>query len=679
MKVYDTKNIRNVAICGSSGAGKTQLTESILFAHKVINRLGKVDEGNTVSDYDPIEKERQSSINSTVVFFESDEIKINLIDSPGYNDFLGSATSAIEVAEVVLVVINPHEGLDVVTKKIWKRAKALGRAVIIYVNFMDNANADFREIVEQLKSSLSPNMAPVTAPVGKAESFKGIIKLLDNVAVIDGKETGVPEELKDDASEYSESLMDSVAAADDSLMEKFLEEGSLNEEETRKGLIAGLGTGDIIPVLCGSAAKGIGISALIDFIKTNAPSPVDIESVERPIKPEGKFRALVFKAESQMHVGQINYIKIMEGSIKAGEYIFNIKAKNKLRINQIALKRGNENISVNEAKCGDICALVKVDGIKVNDTLGASSDVPVLPEIQFPVPVVERGVYPKTKGEEEKVANAFSSIIDADPTLKFGFNGETKEMVLTGMGSLHLQIVVKKIKGRYDADVDLVPPIIAYKETIRSRVDSVRGKYKKQTGGKGQYGDCVINMLPMDRGQGFEFDNKIVGGRIPSNYIPSVEKGIKEAMDKGVIAGYPVIDFKVELFDGSYHEVDSSDMAFQIAGSMAFQNAMQNANPYILEPVMKACIKVSNDYTGAVMGDLNSRRGRVQGVEPDEDMQVILALVPKGSLTSYADDLKSITSGEGEYTVEFDHYEEAPMDIQQGLISKYQKEREEGR
>jgi len=678
MKVYESKNIRNVAVCGASGSGKTQLVESILFANKVINRLGKVEEGNTVSDYDPIEKERSSSISSSVISFELNDKKLNLIDTPGYADFFGSVISAIEVAEVILLVVNPHEEIDITVRKIWQKASEQKKPVIVYVNFMDNSPVEYTEIVEKLKV-LSPNMAPVTAPLGKDENFKGVIDLLKNVAVIDGKEAEVPQEYSEESKALSEGLMDSVAAGDDQLMEKFLEEESLNPQDLQKGLSSGLIKGEIVPVLCGSSITTTGMKELSEFIITYAPSPVDVASNEREINPSGKFKALVFKTEAQMHLGQVSYIKVYSGLVKTGETVYNLRNKAKQRINQISIKRGSENENVDQVNAGDICALVKIDDLNINDTISIESSEKPLSKIEFPQPVVDRGVYPKSKGDEEKVANAFSSIINEDPTLEFGFNGETKEMVLKGIGTLQLELLIKKVKNRYGAEIDLKPPKIAYKETVRKKVDNVRGKYKKQTGGRGQYGDTVIRLEPLERGKGFEFVDEIVGGRIPSGYIPSVEKGIKDAMAKGVIAGYPVVDIRIALFDGSYHEVDSSDMAFQVAGSMAFQNAVKDADPYILEPIMKVKIKVSNEYTGAVMGDLNSRRGRVLGMDPAGDFQVINALIPKAQLITYAEDLRSITSGAGEYTMEFDHYEEAPMDVQQQLISIYQKQREEGR
>ncbi|MFH1416447.1 MAG: elongation factor G [Elusimicrobiota bacterium] len=679
MKVYETRDIRNVVICGASGAGKTQLVESMLFGLGIINRLGKVEEGNTVSDYDPIEKERMSSISSSLITLEYSNIKFNFIDTPGFADFFGNVAGALEVCEVVLLVINPHEGVGVTTKKIWRRAKALGKAVIIYINHMDHSGSTFDEIVSQLKKYLSPNIAPVIAPMGQGENFKGIIKLLESVAVEDGKEAEIPGELKEAMAGFSESLMDSVATTDDSLMEKFLEEGSLNSEEIRQGLTKGLLKGEIVPVLCGSAVKGIGVEELIDFLGKYAPAPDCIEQTDRPIVASGYFKAIIFKAESQMHVGQVNFLKVCEGSLKAGEQVYNIKNKKKMRVNQLALKRGDENIVVSEVKSGDICALVKLEDVRVNDTVSAKADSAPLKPIEFPQPIVDRGVYPKNKGEEEKVAQAFSNIIDEDPTLSFGFNPETKEMVLRGIGTLQLELVIKKIKNRYEAEVELRAPRISFKETVGKKVDNIRGKYKKQTGGRGQYGDCVIRMEPIERGSGFEFKNEIVGGKIPSNYIPSIEKGIVNAMEKGVIAGFPVVDIRIALFDGSYHDVDSSDMAFQVAGSLAFQNAMKEAQPYILEPIMKARIRVSNDYTGAIMGDLNSRRGKVLGIEPAGEEQIVVSQIPKISLSTYAEDLRSLTSGEGEYTVEFDHFEAAPMDIQQHLVEKYQKEREEGR
>ncbi|MEA3506289.1 MAG: elongation factor G [Elusimicrobiota bacterium] len=673
MKVYNTEDIVNIAICGSGGSGKTQLTESILHSLGKINRMGKVEEGNTVSDYDEIEKERQSSINSSVISVEYKNKKINFIDTPGYADFYGSAVGAIEVCESLLLVINPHEGVDVVTKKIWNKAHAAGKAITVFVNFMDNANRDFSEIVADLKSSLSPDVAPLIAPVGKSDTFKGIIRLLDKTAVIEGKETDIPEELNQSVQSTREEFIDPIAAADDALMEKYLEEGTLSEEEIHQGLKDGVKSGKIVPAACGSTIKSIGVKELVDFLVKYGAGPEEFKG-----KNDDDFKAIVFKAESQQHVGQVNYIKILAGTLKSGEYIYNLKTKEKQRLNQIGVKFGNENLNVDQAYAGDICALIKFDGLNINDTISVAKDADPAEKIQFPEPVVERGVYPKTEGEEEKVASAFSNIIDSDATLKFEFNKTTKEMVITGMGSLHLSLVVKKIKKRYNADVILKPPKIAYRETIGKSVSQVRGKYKKQSGGRGQYGDCVINIAPAGTGTGFEFVDKIVGGRIPSNYIPAVEKGIKGAMDKGVIAGYPVADIKVELVDGSYHDVDSSDMAFQVAGSMAFKSAVADAAPYILEPIMKVGIKVSNDYTGAVMGDLNARRGRVLGMEPaDGNLQVVKALIPKEDLITYAEDLRSITSGEGEYSVEFDHYERAPADTQQRLVAKYEQEREE--
>ncbi|MGM0440918.1 MAG: elongation factor G [Elusimicrobiota bacterium] len=680
MQIYKTEELRNVAVCGSRGTGKSQLVESILFSHGQINRLGLIEEKNTVSDYEELEKERQSSISSSVISLETDKNKINIIDTPGFADFFGGVVSGMAMSEFVLLVINPHEGIDVTTRKIWNRAKNSDKPVIIYVNFMDNANKNFGEIVNSLKDNLSPNMAPVTVPVGKADNFKGIVKLLDEKAVIDGEEGEIPEDMAETISGYSESLMDSVATVDDDLMVKYLEEENLSSQEIIDGLSKGLLERDIVPVLCGSATEVIGVKELIDFINKYAPSPADVTDKVRPVEPDKEFRSLVFKAESQEHVGQVNYIKLFSGNLTTGSYIYNLRTKNKERINQIAVKQGKENIKIKEAKAGDICALIKLEDAKINDTLAEDTDQEPVEPIDFPEPIVDRGVYPATEGEEEKVANAFSDEIDADPTLKFEFNSTTKEMVLTGMGSLQLNLLVKKIRKRFNVEVDLTTPKIPYKETIRKIVNEVQARHKKQSGGRGQYGECVINVAPQKQGKGFEFVDKITGGAIPSNYIPAVEKGIKEAKEKGVIAGYPVVDFKVELVDGSYHEVDSSDMAFQIAGSMAFKKAMKNAQPYILEPIMKVNIKVTNDYTGDVMGDLNSRRGRVLGMEPASgDMQIIKAYIPKSSLTTYTEDLRSITSGAGEYDLEFDHYEEAPRDVQQNLVEQYERQKEEGR
>jgi len=677
MKKYNTPDLRNISIVGSGSTGKTQLAEAILFSAKAIDRLGKVDSGNTVCDYNEDEIERKISINSSIAFCEWKDKKINIIDTPGYADFVGEVIGALSVMEISLVNVCASNGVEMGTESKWEYVQKSKKPSIVFINRMDKENANFDKVEKSLKEKLTPNVAPVSIPVGSGDEFSGVINLITNKAIIEGKEVEIPEEMVAKAKEYREKLIEVIASSEDALIEKYLEGQELGPEETKNALKKGIVEHRIVPVLCGSGLQNIGIDQLLDFVVEYAPSPMENEG-EVKIDPNGPFSALVFKTFSEPHLGIINYLKIYSGKISTGSDVINKTKSSSERMGQIAFVRGKTRIDDKEGEAGDIIAVVKLKDTGPNDVLCDPKKTVSIPKINFPEPVVDMAVYPKSKGEEEKIANALSTAMREDPTLKFGMNKETKEMVVSGMGSLQLEIMSRRVKARYGVEVELRMPKIAYKETIHASAD-VQGKYKRQSGGRGQYGDCWIKAEPLERGKGFEFVNKIFGGAIPSQYIPAVEKGIVQSMEKGVIAGYPVVDVKVTLYDGSFHDVDSSNLAFEIAGSMAFRKGVEQAQPFILEPIMEVEVIVPEEFMGSVMGDLNSRRGRVLGMNREGKKQVIKASVPQGELFNYATDLRSLTKGSGEHKMKFSHYEEVPPNVSQPLIEAYQKAKEEGR
>jgi len=677
MKKYIAEDLRNICIVGSGSTGKTQLAEAILFSAKAIDRLGKVESGNTVCDYNPDEIERKISINSSIAFCEWKDKKINIIDTPGYADFVGEVVGALSVVETSIINICASDGVEMGTEKSWEYVQKSRKPSIIFINRMDKENADFDKVVKSLQEKLTPNVAPITIPIGSGDEFSGVINLITNKAIIEGKEGEIPEKMLTKAKEYREKLFEVIASSEDTLIEKYLEGQELSPEETKRAFKKGIIEHKIVPVICGSGLQNIGIGQFLDFMVEYMPSPMEVNA-EVKIDPNGPFSALVFKTFSEPHLGIINYLKIYSGKISTGSDVINISKNSSERLGQIAFVRGKTRIDTKEAEAGDIIAVVKLKDTGTNDVLCDPKNKSSIPQINFPEPMVNMAVYPKSKGEEEKIANALSTAIHEDPTLKFEMNKETKEMVLSGVGSLHLEIMSRRIKARYGVEVELRRPKIAYKETIQSNSD-VQGKYKRQSGGRGQYGDCWIKTEPLERGKGFEFVNKIFGGAIPSQYIPAVEKGIRQSMERGVIAGYPVVDIRVTLYDGTFHEVDSSNLAFEIAGSMALRKGVEQAQPFILEPIMEVEVIVPEEFMGSVMGDLNSRRGRVLGMSRQGKKQVIKALVPQGEIFNYATDLRSLTKGSGEHKMKFSHYEETPPNVSQPLIEAYQKAKEEGR
>lgn len=692
MKKYDTLHIRNTGLFGHGSTGKTSLVEAMLFNTKAIDRMGKVGDGNTTSDFDEDEKKRGISLFTTVLPVEYRDNKINILDTPGFLDFVAQAKSAMQVVENCVFVVSANSGVEVGLERVWKMSGDRKMARMFFINKMDKENANFQKCIDDIQATLpiKGTLIPLQLPIGSADKFTGVVDLVDKCAYTfkDGKSSkaDVPADMKSMMEEYSEKLAEAAAGFDESLMEKFFE-GGLTPEEILSGLTHGIAGGEVIPVLCGSADKNMGVDRLMDFIVDYLPSPAnymemkvktpsgDGEVTIKPLAGE-PVACQIFKTNTDPYVGKLSVLRIFSGTLKPDTELLNPNRDTMEKIGSLIIFRGKNHENVEEAIAGDIVTLAKLTVTATSDTLCDKERPVKFDVIEFPEPLMAMAVYPKTKGDEDKLAN-LSKLAEEDPTLKILRDKTTKETVLYGMGELHLNINVDRLKRRFGADVDLQLPKIPYKETIKGKTQ-VEHKYKKQSGGRGQYGHVFIELEPLPRDQDFEFVDNIVGGVIPKNYIPSVEKGVRKAMADGVIAGYPVVAVRVRLFDGSYHTVDSSDMAFQIAASMAFKKATQLAVPILLEPIMNVEVIIPENFMGDVIGDLNSKRGRIMGMDPLGDgMQSVKAQVPLAEMQKFAIDLRSITQGRGEFSMDLSHYEEVPAQIAEPIIASAKKDKEE--
>ncbi|MEE9152680.1 MAG: elongation factor G [candidate division NC10 bacterium] len=694
MKGHDVAQIRNVAIVGHGQEGKTSLTEAILFNTGVLTRLGRVEEGNTTTDFDEDEIKRGISISAAVAFTEWKGVKFNLIDTPGFSNFLTDTRICMRVADVALIVVSAVDGVKVQTEKVWGYAEEYSLPVAFFVNRMDRERADLFRTLGDLRKSLHPAAIPIQIPLGTEAGFRGVVDLLSMKAYTyptDGsgkfKEEEVPSELKERAAELHHALTEAVAESDDALLERYFESGSLTTEDLRAGLVRAISTRRLFPVLCGSASKNIGVHPLLDALIECCPSPLDRppvegqeaksgERVSREPRAEGPLTALVFKTISDPYAGKISIFRVYSGQMKSDSSVYNATKQAKERIGQLSLLRGKHQTPIERVGPGDMGAVVKLKETGTGDTLCDEKSPILLDPLPLPTPLISYAVAPKSKGDEEKLSGALSRLREEDPSLKLGRDQQTKETIFSGMGKVHLEVAVDRLKRKFGVEVVMKTPRVPYKETIRGTA-SLQGKYKKQTGGRGQYGDCWIKLEPMPRGNGNVFVNQIVGGVIPRQYIPAVEKGVVEAMERGMLAGYPVTDLKASLYDGSYHTVDSSEMAFKIAGSLALKKGVQQATPIILEPVMTVEVSAPDDAIGDVIGDLNSRRGRVMGVEAKSKNQAIRAMVPLAEMLEYAPQLRSLTADRGDYTMEFSHYEEVPAHIQEKLVAGAKQEEQE--
>jgi len=665
-----TEDIRNLILISHAGAGKTSLAEAILFNAGATSRLGKVEEGNTISDYSKDEIERKVSIDTAVLQASFQNGSINLIDTPGYPDFVGGLISALRGVDCGILMVNATGGVEVGTEKDWKLLNKNNLPRCIFINKLDKENADFFKTIDGIKEKLGKQCAVVTFPVGKVESFKGVVNLItaEGLDQLDAED-------KKKAEKCREALIEVIAEGDDKLLEKYLEGVVLSSEEIENGLRNAIIARKLTPVYCGSALKNIGVKEFMEGIMKDFPSPVDRppkegknskdEPVIRKPDPSEPFSAQVFKTILDPYVGQLTIFRVFSGKLASNTSFYNATKGNKERIGQIYYVLGKEQKAVESVQAGDIAAVTKLKKTETGDSLCEEKTETKFDEIVFPEPAISRSVKPKSRGDEEKLSASLQKMSSEDPTFKISRDAQTKELLASGVGDLHIQTMVNRIKDRFHVNVELGTPKVAYRETIKKSA-KVQGKYKKQSGGRGQYGDVWLEIEHLSRGGGFEFVNKIVGGAIPRNYIPAVEKGVKNAMDEGIVAGYPLVDIKVTVYDGSYHEVDSSDIAFQIAAAMALRKGILEATPVLLEPIMDVEITVPDEYMGDITGNVNARRGRIMGM----GIESVQAQVPLSEMFKYATELRSMTGGRGSYTMKFSHYEEVPAKIAQNIIAQ---------
>jgi elongation factor G len=682
--------IRNVGVVGHGGVGKTSLVEAMLFTAGAVNRLGRIEDGTTTCDFDPDEVKRQISINTAVAYCDWKGHRINLVDTPGYGDFIADARAGLRVVEAAVVVVDAVAGVQVQTEKVWKFASEYGLPRAVVINRLDRERADFFRTLEALGRRLKVRPVPLHLPIGEESGFQGFVDLVKvrAITLADGKprEGDVPAALADQVKEHREKLIEAAAETDDDLLAKYLEEGSLGEAEMLKALRVGIAGGKLVPVLAAAATKMIGAAALLDLIVESFPSPLDRgeasgtdlktkQPAARAADPKAPVTALVFKTLSDPHVGKLSLFRVFSGTLKSESTLSNPLRSAKERMSHVSWLMGKTSKNVETLGPGEIGVVAKLKETLTGDTLSDEGQPFELPRITFPEAAISFAIQPKSRGDEDKISNALARIAEEDPTVHYHFDPETKQLLVSGVGNLHVEMVVERMKRKYNVDVSLLPPRIPYKETVKGRAEG-QGKYKKQTGGRGQYGDTWLRVEPLQRGGGFEFVDDIFGGAIPRNYIPSVEKGVRDCMKRGILAGYPVVDLKVTLYDGSYHDVDSSDMAFQIAASMGLQKVFVDAQPILLEPIMNVEVTTPADTAGDVIGDLNSRRGRIVGMEPTGETAAVRAQVPMSEMLTYEPSLRSMTGGRGGYSMEFSHYEELPAFLAERVIKEAKAERE---
>ncbi len=680
--------VRNIGIAAHIDAGKTTTTERILFYTGRVHRLGEVHEGAATMDWMPQEQERGITITSAATTCFWKDHRINIIDTPGHVDFTVEVERSLRVLDGVIAVFCARGGVEPQSETVWRQADRYGVPRIAYVNKMDITGANFHRVVEQLRERLGANAVPVQLPIGAEDTFEGIIDLVRMKAYYYRDELGrqidelpIPDHLADLAAQHREQLVEAAADLDEEIMVRYLEGEEIDAADLQRAIRQGTVTARIVPVFCGSSYRNKGVQLLLDGVVDYLPSPLDIppargthpetgEALERAADPEGPFAALAFKVATDPYVGKLVFFRCYSGTLKAGTYVYNATTGRKERIGRLLRMHANHREEIDEVAAGDIAAAVGLKNTTTGDTLCDENAPIVLEKMEFPEPVIDIAIEPKTQADQDKMGEALGKLAEEDPTFRVRVDQETGQTIISGMGELHLEVIVDRLLREFKVEANVGRPQVAYRETITGRAEKVEGRFVRQTGGRGQYGHAIIDIEPLERGQGFEFVNKIVGGVIPKEYIPAVEAGVREAMESGVLAGYPVVDVRVTLVDGSYHEVDSSEMAFKIAGSMAFKAAAEKAGPVLLEPVMKVEVIVPDDYMGDVIGDINARRGRLEGMEPAPGGQAIRALIPLAEMFGYATDLRSRTQGRGTYTMQFSHYEEVPQGIAQEIIDR---------
>lgn len=691
MKEFATEKIRNVCLAGQRGCGKTSLADAIAFATGLNNRIGRVDDGSSLLDYTESEISRKTSISLKLLACIWQDTKINLVDCPGHTDFMGELQSAVKVVDAVGILVDAVAGVEIGTQLQWRAMPESGLARFFFVNKMEKENVKWQTTLDSIQKSFGKGAVAVQMPIGEAETFKGLVDLLKMKAYTfdaNGKSTDIeiPADLKADAQAFRDALIEVAAEADDSLLEKFFADGTLAEAEILKGLRIGISKGTLFPVLFGSAARNIGVKPVLDFVAEYLPSPAQMPAAKViktgtsdviELKPEGngKTVAFLFKTLSEGHLGDMSLLRCLSGTIRSGMDLYNQKTQTSERIAHVYTFQGKNRIDVDSIVAGDLGALVKLKNSHSNNTLSEKDFGVSMPSVEYANPVMDVAVKAKAKGEEEKIGTGLNRLAEEDPTFRVVQDAALKQIVLWAQGSTHIEVLVEKLQKRFGVGVELVKPKIPYRETVRGKIEK-QYKHKKQSGGRGQYGDVHIRIEPNTRGAGFEFVDAITGGVIPGKYIPAVEKGVVEQMDHGGLAGAPVVDVKVTLFFGSYHDVDSSDMAFKIAGLMAFKEGFLECKPVLLEPIYNVEVLVPSEYTGDVMGDLSARRGKVQGMDPDGTNQRIKATVPQAELYQYSVDLRSMTQGQGVYSASFSHYEDVPHETAQKVIAEAKAQQE---
>ncbi|HHW58233.1 MAG TPA: elongation factor G [Clostridia bacterium] len=684
---YSLDKVRNIGIMAHIDAGKTTTTERILFYTGKVHKLGEVHEGNATMDWMVQEQERGITITSAATTCHWKGHKINIIDTPGHVDFTVEVERSLRILDGAVAVFSAKEGVEPQSETVWRQADKYHVPRIAYVNKMDIIGADFFNVIKMIRERLGANPVAIQIPIGKEDTFRGIVDLIKMEAIIYEDdlgtvmdETEIPDDLKDLAEEYREKLLEAVSEQDEAILEKYLEGEEVTEEEIHNALRKGTVSGELVPVVCGSSYKNKGIQPMLDAIVRYLPSPLDLppvkgmalgtgDEIERKADDSEPFSALAFKIMADPYVGKLAFFRVYSGTLNAGSYVLNSTKGKKERIGRILQMHANHRQEIDAAYTGDIVAAVGLKDTTTGDTLCDENHPILLESMDFPEPVISVAIEPKTKAAQEKMAIALLKLAEEDPTFKTYTDQETGQTIIAGMGELHLEIIVDRLRREFNVDCNVGKPQVAYKETITKPV-KVEGKFIRQSGGRGQYGHVWLEIEPVPRGEGYTFENRIVGGIIPKEYIPAVDAGVQEAMQNGVLGGYPVIDVKVALVDGSYHEVDSSDMAFKIAGSIAFKEGVKKANPVLLEPIMRVEVVVPEEYMGDIIGDINARRGKVEGMEARSGAQVIRALVPLAEMFGYATDLRSKTQGRGTYTMQFHHYDEVPKNIADQILEK---------
>jgi elongation factor G len=692
MKVYDAASIRNIAVVGHTGSGKTQLTSAVLFDAGMVNRLGKVDEGNTVTDFDEEEVSRKHTLSASIAYAEWNKTKINLIDTPGFANFFSDARAALRVVDGVLVAVDGVSGPEVQTEKMWEEADAQELPRIVVLTRADRERASLERTLEALHTSFGRAIIPIQLPIGEEKHFTGVVDLVGMKAytfAADGSgkmtEGAVPADMSDRVTAAREALVEMVAEADDSLMEKFFEAGTLTQEELVKGLRTGVTSRKIFPLVCTSATLNIAVQPLLDAVLAYLPAASDrvVKAADKTgaettfqVSESGPTAVFVWKTIADPFAGRISLFRVMRGSIRADSTIANVSKESSERLGHLLLLQGKTQTEVGEIKAGDLGAVAKLKDTQTGHTLGDKDGVR-FPPLVFAEPVLSYAIEPKARGDEEKISTALHRIIEEDPTIRYSRDPQTHELLLAGQGQMHIEVTVAKLKRRFGVEVNLKLPRIPYLETITASTEA-NGRHKKQTGGHGQFGDCTIKMEPLPRGSDFEFVDEIFGGSIPQQFRPAVEKGIQETRVRGYLAGYPVVDFRVTLLDGKFHAVDSNELSFKMAGRIAFKDAMTRCRPTILEPIMNVEVYVPSDFAGDIMGDINGRRGRVAGMEQRASMTVVKAQVPMSEMLTYEQTLTATTGARGTYKMDFSHYEEVPTHLQTKIVAAAKAAKGEG-